>query len=64
MGLHGLDEQVANNPREPLFWSGNVLVSMDQRGELSAVLMTLVRDQRVGLEHGFKTLACVSGFVA
>jgi hypothetical protein len=64
MGIHGLDEQVTNDLGKPLFWSGNVLTSMDQRGELRAVLVPLKGDQRVGLEDGFKSRSRFARFVA
>jgi hypothetical protein len=64
VGIHGLDEQLTNDLGKPLFWSGNVLSSMDQRGELRPVLVPLKGDQRVGLEDGFKSRTRLAGLVA
>ena len=61
-GLRALGQQVSDQVAELLLRPGDVLASMQERREFGVVVLVgLVGDERVGLEHGFEPLAGVAG---
>lgn len=65
MGLGpGLGHQVSDHVAEPPLRSDDLFVSMQESCELGVpVPVGLVRDEGVGLEDGFKSLASATGLI-
>ncbi len=63
-GLGDLGQQVSDQVDELLLRSGDVLTSMQECREFGAVVLAVVADERVRLEHRFEPLASVARLVA
>ncbi len=63
-GLCDLGQQVSDQVDELLLRPVDVLTSMQECREFGAVVLAVVGDERVGLEHRFEPLASVAGKVA
>ncbi len=62
-GLCDLGQQVSDQVDELLLRPGDGLPSMQECREFGAVVLAVVGDERVGLEHRFEPLASVAGLV-
>jgi|GEM_PF-5724038 len=62
-GLLDLDEQASDQVNQLLLCQFDLLAPMQEPPELRAVLLTMVRDEGVRLQHGFEPLASIAGLV-
>jgi hypothetical protein len=58
--LRALGKYVSDEVSELLLCSGDVLTSMQEGRKLAAVLLALVRNDRVGFKHRFEALGSVA----
>ena len=63
-GLCDLGQQISDQVDELLLRSGDVLTSMHKCREFGTMLLTVMADERVGLQHSFEPLASVTGMIA
>ena len=62
-GLCGLDQQVSDHVAELLLRPGDVLTSMQECREFGAVVLAVVGDEGVGLQHSFEPLGSTASLV-
>jgi hypothetical protein len=59
-GVGDLGQQAPDQVNELLSCSGDALSSMEEGTEFGALIPAVMRDEGVGLEHGFKPFGCAT----